>query len=776
VRKQRSVFRSCEVKYAQAKGLPRPDVALAFPELGFHLLFDGAQQRLRLIEVHDATRLQLSYGGRLLGGGPSPPRFGRVCEELGPTYPGEPAAGVYPLQYPGVIFLFPLAPGTAAAAAAGQPPRPSMSSSIAGVEFPVALSTPAARILIHHGSAACLAAARAAPPPPLPAGGAYFEPVEALAGQGLLLSGSGACLRFGDSPQDVISELGEPSSTHTKPGRPGASGLTAPSQPGAAGTAGGSASGPADYYFCYAERGIDVLFCGSSHRLKKLVLHANAPGHPDFGLYRKCSFRVHPAGSWSLPGSSSDGTGLEGGGMGWEGGNGGSPHARSSGSEGAGSMKTAASHASLPGEEVHGAAGGLVQQQQPPPPPPPQQQQQQHWGVARHAAHANSAAAARLAAVEQEQAVAGCDASDAGQQQAGAAAPLGRPPRPPSTLPVATPPPASSSKSGASKKKKKKERQRAAAAAKLLGVGSGSGDESAADTDTSFADSAPSSLASSPGMTSFLSSIAATGGTVGSRLAGPTGGTGHGAAEAAALPSGYSSDGGSQRSDFLAGKERRMECGSAFDGWSEAEDLNLLVGGDEPAAPAAAAAPADSAAEQLALQCSTAVQTAPVDEADLLLGGLGDLAGYQQSTAAAAAPAEAGGGSSPDSFVLAESPALFDEGVAATEYEAVPHLRSCSTQTQPYHVPAGAARRPGSAASGSVRLRRPPAAASAACVGVDGSLADIRAAFGSAAKPALHTRLGGRHPFGPTHLYAFQGAVFEVTRSGTIATLTLFEA
>lgn len=208
------------------------------------------------------------------------------------------------------------------------------------------LSTPAARILIHHGSAACLAAARAAPPPPLPAGAAYFEPVEALAGQGLLLSGSGACLRLGDSPQvgglgcmrmrwldedlgqppswactvrspvlpacvshslpaatpprpvgtlcslaqDVVSELGQPSSMHIKPGRQGPAGLAAPLQPGTA----GSAPGPLDYFYCFAERGIDVLFCGSSHRLKKLVLHANAPGHPDFGLYRKCNFRQVP--------------------------------------------------------------------------------------------------------------------------------------------------------------------------------------------------------------------------------------------------------------------------------------------------------------------------------------------------------------------------------------------------------------------------------------------------------------------------------------------------
>jgi hypothetical protein len=60
-------------------------------------------------------------------------------------------------------------------------------------------------------------------------------------------------------------------------------------------------------------------------------------------------------------------------------------------------------------------------------------------------------------------------------------------------------------------------------------------------------------------------------------------------------------------------------------------------------------------------------------------------------------------------------------------------------------------------------------------VGVGGSLEDVEAAFGRC-KPALHARLGGRHPFGPTHLYAYRGVVFEVLRGGAIATVTLFEA
>ena len=141
----------------------------------------------------------------MFGGAAHPPAFGRVCEALGPTYPGEPEGGRYPLQYPGVAFLFPLAQG---GSGAGRAAPLGMSSSIAGVEFPVGLSTPAARILVHHGAAGSLAAARSAPPPPPPAGAAWTEAVEAVPGQGLLLGG-GAVLRFGDSPQVGVFQAGQ---------------------------------------------------------------------------------------------------------------------------------------------------------------------------------------------------------------------------------------------------------------------------------------------------------------------------------------------------------------------------------------------------------------------------------------------------------------------------------------------------------------------------------------------------------------------------------------
>lgn len=296
-------------------------------------------------------------------------------------------------------------------------------------------------------------------------------------------------------------------------------------------------------------------------------------------------------------------------------------------------------------------------------------------------------------------------------------------------------------------------------------------------------------------MTSFLSSIAASGGLPGAHR---TPGAGAGGAPAPCAPagaaggrgaggpaSGYSSEGSA--ADF-AGKERRLEGGSAFDGWSEAEDLALLVG-EEPA-PAGAAdrdAPPQLAAEARrappaaqhqqqqqhpprALRVSMGVQTAPAAQ---------EQAGVHDAAAAAGSPG------SPDSFVLADSPALFDEVAAAAEYESVPRQRSSGTQTQPHMLAsqplrsasaAGSARGASGGAQHTRRVVGSAAEGGVAAVGVGAGLAELQAAFGAGAKPALHTRLGGRHPFGPSHLYAYRGVVFEVLHNGRIATVTLFAA
>lgn len=46
---------------------------------------------------------------------------------------------------------------------------------------------------------------------------------------------------------------------------------------------------------CVSYRGVDILFCGRTHRVKKFVLRTNVPGHALFNLYMKCNFVLHAA-------------------------------------------------------------------------------------------------------------------------------------------------------------------------------------------------------------------------------------------------------------------------------------------------------------------------------------------------------------------------------------------------------------------------------------------------------------------------------------------------
>jgi len=108
-------------------------VILTLPQNGLRLRFDGADQRLRLIEVLDFTKTHLTYNNTNLvkmpddlGAGssrqeslkPTGPAFRQVYNKLfGITYAGEYLGapegskfglGTYVLSYPGVAFIFPV--------------------------------------------------------------------------------------------------------------------------------------------------------------------------------------------------------------------------------------------------------------------------------------------------------------------------------------------------------------------------------------------------------------------------------------------------------------------------------------------------------------------------------------------------------------------------------------------------------------------------------------------------------------------------------------------
>ena len=125
---QAQVFPSIDISYSPTKPLIAP-VILNLPENGIRLRFDGPDQRLRLIEVLDFTKMQLIYKNTDLVKLPetnspettpsssSGPVFRHVYNRImGPAFPGEyipPASsstlteGLYILSYPGIAFTFP---------------------------------------------------------------------------------------------------------------------------------------------------------------------------------------------------------------------------------------------------------------------------------------------------------------------------------------------------------------------------------------------------------------------------------------------------------------------------------------------------------------------------------------------------------------------------------------------------------------------------------------------------------------------------------------------
>lgn len=65
------------------------DISVVLPEHGQRLVFEPLSQRLRRIQIDDATRCCVSYRGRrVFGGAAQLPTLGRVYDALGPTYPG----------------------------------------------------------------------------------------------------------------------------------------------------------------------------------------------------------------------------------------------------------------------------------------------------------------------------------------------------------------------------------------------------------------------------------------------------------------------------------------------------------------------------------------------------------------------------------------------------------------------------------------------------------------------------------------------------------------
>uniref|UniRef100_A0A0D9WU38 Uncharacterized protein n=1 Tax=Leersia perrieri TaxID=77586 RepID=A0A0D9WU38_9ORYZ len=283
IESQPNLYDVVHVKYFDEEPL-KLDFVISFPDHGFHLRFDPWSQRLRLIEIYDVKRLQLRYAKSLIGGPSTLATFVAVYGLFGPTFPGiyDKERGIYTLFYPGLSFAFPI---------------PSQYTNLftngedLPLEFPDGTTPVTCRVCIYDSSTDSKVGVGSlmdkAIVPALPAGSLYMEEVHAKLGEELLFTIGGQRIPFGASPQDVWTELGRPCGIHQK--QVDQMVIHSASDPRPRTTLCG------DYFYNYFSRGIDILFDGQTHRIKKFVLHTNFPGHSDFNSYMKCNFVISDA-------------------------------------------------------------------------------------------------------------------------------------------------------------------------------------------------------------------------------------------------------------------------------------------------------------------------------------------------------------------------------------------------------------------------------------------------------------------------------------------------
>ncbi|TMW66367.1 hypothetical protein Poli38472_004132 [Pythium oligandrum] len=265
--KSRMPVRPFEIVYDAIEPYKK-EVLIDSPEDGLKLVFDPVRQVLTKIEFYDVNRVALKYGRVTIFGGGIPATFMSIYNLFGPTYPGhyDHEQQTYYLGYEGGCFRFPI-PKQYSHLYENKTDLP--------LEFPNGTTPAVSGFMVFAG------ADFRAPEMPQSSRKHYFEEVEGEIGTNdvrLQFKGRKQEIELGWSPQEVMSEIGPPVSVFRKSEDPD----------DGARVAGGSIG---DYFHNYPHLGLDVMY-DSLHTVSKLILKTNALGHPDFGSYQKCNFRL----------------------------------------------------------------------------------------------------------------------------------------------------------------------------------------------------------------------------------------------------------------------------------------------------------------------------------------------------------------------------------------------------------------------------------------------------------------------------------------------------
>lgn len=358
--KEDKSYGKIEISISQTSPLTTP-VVVSLPDRALRMRFDGPDQRLRLIEVLDFRRAKLAYKGSELAKDGSA-TFKRIYQLFGASYPGEylpPKTGkfgTYGLSWPGIAFNFPLqhsayAPEKDHVSLLGShAASPALNMALfEGDSWPEARTTLFVNVLNKPRTSALLSHPQDKLPPE----------IEEVKVQG---SGKLSLIRLSPSrhfhivlgqtgPQDLLTELGRPDTTHKRdvqssPDQPtharprstsrsisnGRHHPTPPSSYSSTGTdtfdtdfdsadAEDDAAERAsrEIFWCYFSHGMDILLGPPNEQTSveqtsvplaptttsphlvvlKIVVHGNVPGSYAFNRHRRLRWRL------DLPNTSS---------------------------------------------------------------------------------------------------------------------------------------------------------------------------------------------------------------------------------------------------------------------------------------------------------------------------------------------------------------------------------------------------------------------------------------------------------------------------------------
>eukprot|EP01125_Pyxidicula_operculata_P014729 TRINITY_DN4940_c0_g1_i1.p1 TRINITY_DN4940_c0_g1~~TRINITY_DN4940_c0_g1_i1.p1 ORF type:complete len:339 (-),score=42.24 TRINITY_DN4940_c0_g1_i1:214-1230(-) len=243
-------------------------LCLDITDLGVELRFNPVTQKLELIRVYNFQKQNFFYNGRQFSGKESIPSFPAIHDCFGPTLAGKYSEDTnkFELHYPGMIFVFDV-PSSYDSQSLKSGKLPEHSSVTLNCLFIFVPEEDENSKSYHIKSMSKCDDS---------------EIVTVNPSQGISIMNH--LLRFGDSPQDVVTALGAPQHVTYKD----------ETQLAIQGKHNSTPTYQWDYFYNYFERGIDILFDASTHSIKKFVLHTNFPSQRLFNIYQKCHYRIFP--------------------------------------------------------------------------------------------------------------------------------------------------------------------------------------------------------------------------------------------------------------------------------------------------------------------------------------------------------------------------------------------------------------------------------------------------------------------------------------------------